>query len=203
MRLIYFNPSVASGLLRPIRLGESIIHLRNVWRIDFRFLLYFNIFSVCKQCNPDQMPRSVAADLDQHYVPRSTAALHGVNFVTRKPVFGVCDQGRLKPPCAATEARQRLESSDIEVIGIILSGQRTTKALIRLRGCAGWSAPLLFAYGITGFLMTSLYVLKVTSTKSARILYIYSPLWSISGTYKTYFKRNPQDVISYKLDKRS
>ena len=32
--------------------------------------------------------------------------------------------------------------------GIILSWQRTTKALIRLRGCAGWSAPLLFAYGI-------------------------------------------------------
>ena len=31
---------------------------------------------------------------------------------------------------------------------------RTTKALIRLRGCTGWSAPVLFAYGITGFLMT-------------------------------------------------
>ena len=31
---------------------------------------------------------------------------------------------------------------------IILSKQRTTKALIRLRGCAGWSAPLLFAYDI-------------------------------------------------------
>ena len=36
-------------------------------------------------------------------------------------------------------------------IGIILSRQRTTKALIRLRGCAGWSAPLLFAYGINRF----------------------------------------------------
>ena len=31
---------------------------------------------------------------------------------------------------------------------IILSRQRTTKALIRLPGCGGWSAPLLFAYGI-------------------------------------------------------
>ena len=29
--------------------------------------------------------------------------------------------------------------------------QRTTKALIRLRGCAGWSVPLLFAYGINRF----------------------------------------------------
>ena len=32
--------------------------------------------------------------------------------------------------------------------GIILSRQRTTKALIRLHGCTGWSAHLLFAYGI-------------------------------------------------------
>ena len=31
---------------------------------------------------------------------------------------------------------------------MIPSRQRTIKALIRLRGCAGWSAPLLFAYGI-------------------------------------------------------
>ena len=50
-----------------------------------------------------------------------------------KPVFGVCDQGRLKPAYATTEARQRLEISDIETRGIILSRQRTTKALMRLR----------------------------------------------------------------------
>ena len=35
----------------------------------------------------------------------------------------------------------------------LLSRQRTTKALIRLRGCAGWSAHLLFTYHKTGFLM--------------------------------------------------
>ena len=34
---------------------------------------------------------------------------------------------------------------DTETSGIILSKQRITKALIRLRGCAGWSVPLLFA----------------------------------------------------------
>ena len=28
---------------------------------------------------------------------------------------------------------------------MILSSKRITKALISLRGCAGWSAPLLFA----------------------------------------------------------
>ena len=35
--------------------------------------------------------------------------------------------------------------------GIILSKQQTIKMLIRLQGCAGWSAPLLFAYGINRF----------------------------------------------------
>ena len=42
----------------------------------------------------------------------------------------------------------RPEILDIASIGITLSRLRTTKALIRLRGCAGWSAPLLFAYVI-------------------------------------------------------
>ena len=74
-----------------------------------------------------------------------------MSLITRKLVFGVCDQVRLKPACQATEARWRLEISDIETRGIILSRQRTTKALIRLRGCAGWSAPLLFAYCINRF----------------------------------------------------
>ena len=40
---------------------------------------------------------------------------------------------------------------DIETKGIILSRQRITKTLIRLRGCAGWSASLFFAYGINMF----------------------------------------------------
>ena len=61
---------------------------------------------------------------------------------------GVCDQLRFKPACAATETSQNLEILDLETRDIILSKEQTTKALIRLRGCAGWSAPLLFAYGI-------------------------------------------------------
>ena len=32
-----------------------------------------------------------------------------MSHVTRKPVFGVCDQVRLKPACSATEASLRLE----------------------------------------------------------------------------------------------
>ena len=60
----------------------------------------------------------------------------------------IFDQIRFKSVCSATEASQNLETLDIPSIHIILSTQRTTKVLIRLRGCAGWSAPLLFAYDI-------------------------------------------------------
>ena len=74
-----------------------------------------------------------------------------MSLITRKPVFGVCNQGRLKPACAVREAMLRLEISGIETRGIISTRQRTTKALNSLRGCAGWSVPLLFAYGINRF----------------------------------------------------
>ena len=47
----------------------------------------------------------------------------------------------------------RLELLDIVTGRITLSKKRTTKALIRLGGYTGWSASLLFAYGVTGFLM--------------------------------------------------
>ena len=60
-----------------------------------------------------------------------------LSLVTRKPVFGVCDQLRHKPACTSTETRWRLEILNLERRGIILSRQRTTKALIRLCGCAG------------------------------------------------------------------
>ena len=61
---------------------------------------------------------------------------------------GVSGQVRLKLACLATETSQSLESFNIASNGITLSRQRKINVLIRLRGCAGWSAPLLFAYGI-------------------------------------------------------
>ena len=76
---------------------------------------------------------------------------NNMSLVTRKPVFWVCDQARHKPACAATEASLSLEILAIASRGIVLSRQRTTKALIRLRRCADWSAPLLFTYGINRF----------------------------------------------------
>ena len=69
----------------------------------------------------------------------------------RKPVCGICDQVRLKLVCSASETSYGPEILDLASKGIILSRQRTTKALIRLHGCAGRSASLLFAYGKSRF----------------------------------------------------
>ena len=62
-----------------------------------------------------------------------------------KPVFGVPDKARLKPVSSATETSWKIEISPIASLHMILFIKRITKALIRLRGCAGWSAPVLFA----------------------------------------------------------
>ena len=69
----------------------------------------------------------------------------------RKPIVGVFDQVGLKPTCSATETSYKRAISDIEARRIILSRQRITKTLIRLRRCAGLSASLLFAYNINRF----------------------------------------------------
>ena len=68
-----------------------------------------------------------------------------MSHITRKLVFVVCDQVRLKPACWCTEASQSLGSFDIKSIDT-LPKQWTTKTLIRLRIRAGWFASLLFAY---------------------------------------------------------
>ena len=44
-----------------------------------------------------------------------------LRHVTREPVFGVCDQVRLKPACSARETSWSLEILDLANIGIILS----------------------------------------------------------------------------------
>ena len=48
---------------------------------------------------------------------------------------------------AQPEKLASLELVSVASIGIILSRQWTTKALMRLHGCAGWPAPLLFTCG--------------------------------------------------------
>ena len=84
-------------------------------------------------------------------------------LVTRKPVFAVFNQVRLQPACSATEASESHEIANIETREIILSRLRTTKALISLHRCAGWSAPLLIAYGINRFSHVGAHMVKSLS----------------------------------------
>ena len=73
-----------------------------------------------------------------------------LSLIMRKPIFRMYDHERLKPTCSATQTSKSHEIAKEETGVIILPRQQTTKALIRLCGCAGWSAPLLFAYGKNG-----------------------------------------------------
>ena len=52
---------------------------------------------------------------------------------------------RIKPVSSATETISKIRNVLELSLGIILSKKQITKALTRLRGCAGWSTPLLFA----------------------------------------------------------
>ena len=63
----------------------------------------------------------------------------------RKPVLGVSDKVRFKPACSATETSLKNESLLVASLDMVLYKTRITKALIRLRVYAGWSAPVLFA----------------------------------------------------------
>ena len=87
----------------------------------------------------------------------------------------VCDQVRHKLTYA-TEARKSLDISAIETRGIILSRQLITKVLIRRHGCAGWSAPLLFAYGKNRF-----------SHDEAHIIWCSIKLWTMLKVYARNF----------------
>ena len=62
----------------------------------------------------------------------------------RKYVFGVCYHIRLIPSCSATETSWGAKIVHVASFAVVPSRERTTKAQVRLRGCAGWSA-LLFA----------------------------------------------------------
>ena len=54
--------------------------------------------------------------------------------VTTKPVFGVSNKVIIKLACSATESSRNIEIWHVECLDIILSVNRTTKALIRLAG---------------------------------------------------------------------
>ena len=58
---------------------------------------------------------------------------------------GFLTKARLKLVSQATKTSLKIEISLVASLDMVLSNKRITKVLIRLRGCAGWSAPLLFA----------------------------------------------------------
>ena len=78
-----------------------------------------------------------------------------MSLVMRKRVFRSFRPGQTQTGLLSYRTSMRLEILVTETRDFTLSRQRTTKALIRLRGCAGWSVPLLFTYK-TRFLMARL-----------------------------------------------
>ena len=101
------------------------------------------------------LPRK-PADLDQHcFLVNLGSAGQGfkiqqilrvnIGLVARKSVFGVSPKASFKPVSSATEISWKIEISTVASLHTMPFKKRITKALIRLRGCAGWSAPVLFA----------------------------------------------------------
>ena len=70
---------------------------------------------------------------------------HIMGIVARKPVFEVSTKASFKPVSSATETILKIGISPVASLHIIFSKKRITKAIVRLRGSAGWSAPVLFA----------------------------------------------------------
>ena len=66
--------------------------------------------------------------------------LHATN-----PVFGISNKASFTPVSSATWTSQKIELWPVASLHMILSTKRIKKALIRLHGCAGWSAHVLFA----------------------------------------------------------
>ena len=71
--------------------------------------------------------------------------LYQIGRDARKPVFGISHKMRLKPACSATENSKNSEILLVASFDTILSNKPISKVLLRLYGCAGWSAPLLLA----------------------------------------------------------
>ena len=102
-----------------------------------------------------------------------------VDPITRT-VSGVGDQVWLKPSCSqrhklARDLKFRIHNGNKRCYTI--KAANNTKVLIRLHGCAGRSAPLLFAYGINRFShdMAHISAGKSTQVPEVRVGYTYYP----------------------------
>ena len=79
-------------------------------------------------------------------IRRSKVTDYAALRVSCSPFFGGCKQVRLKQACSATGANYNFEIWHAASVAFILSRERIAKVLIRLHGCEGWSAHLLFTY---------------------------------------------------------
>ena len=68
-----------------------------------------------------------------------------LKFITSGPVVGVCNLVMLEAASSTTETMKNLGILHMAKVSIVLSIKGMTKALTRLRGCAGWSAPFSHA----------------------------------------------------------
>ena len=78
----------------------------------------------------------------------------------REDLFSVSDHARLKPTYSVTEISWDAEILRGASLSIKLSWERTTKPLIRLCGCVGWSSPLMFACSYVRFSLDMLHKLR-------------------------------------------
>ena len=60
-----------------------------------------------------------------------------MDLIARKPAFGGSDKASFKPVFSPTETSSNIDISPVASLHMTLYKKRITKALIRLRGCAG------------------------------------------------------------------
>ena len=71
--------------------------------------------------------------------------LYHMDLIARNSVFKGSKTVIHKPDCADPKTSWIIAMRLVVRLDMILSSKQITKVLIRLRRCAGWSAPLLFA----------------------------------------------------------
>ena len=82
----------------------------------------------------------------------------------KKPIFGFPTKLDSNQSAPLQREAGKLKFHLVAILDMILSKKRITEALIRLRRCAGWSAPLLFANPLeTGFLESRTFLSQYSS----------------------------------------
>ena len=90
--------------------------------------------------------------------------------------WGVRDLVRFIPFCQPTETSLTIKSLHIACTAIILSTKLTTMALNRLRGCAVWSVPFMFACKKKSvFSLDDSQLLSVDHLSRLTVVFIISP----------------------------